>query len=292
MSKALVPMIKTALPTAVRVVKNWGIKNAPSILTAVGCVGVGTSVVMGVKATPGAMAAIDDRLWKKFLEQKEIDIYDQWLAEQLGIRYEVDIPDFHDRSSLLTKKEIFLACWKHYIPTAATAIGTMLAVTGSNMLNLKRQAALSSLLALTQSNFDAFKEKTKEMFGEKKAGAVKDAITQDRVNSAPLQENTIINTGKGNTLCFDPINGRYFYSDIESIKKSEITLAYMLVAEGRLSINDIYFELGLPETKYGNDMGWRTEWYHGPFSFEYSSCLKDDERPCLVVEPRDAPHDI
>ncbi len=290
MSKALIPMMKTMIPTGIRVVKDWSIKHAPTILTTVGCVGVGTSVVMGVKATPEAMAAIDDVLWKKFLEQKEIDNYDQWIDHELSIRYEVDIPTFEQRMSLLTKKEIFLACWKFYIPTAATAIATMAAVTGSNALNLKRQAALSSLLALTQSNFDAFKEKAKEIFGDKKAQSIKDAIKQDLVSSTPMD--TVINTGQGNTLCFDPVNGRYFYSDIESIKKSEVTLAYMMVQDQRLSLNDVFFELGLPETKYGNNQGWRPEWANGTFKFDFSSCLKDDEKPCLVVDYWESPHDI
>lgn len=292
MSMALIPAIKAGIPATLKTIQNWGLKNAPSLLSAAGCVGVGASIVMGVKVTPEAIEAIEDALMDKWESTGSKLTYIDWLDEQLNIDDPLRNITLQDKMSLLTKREIIEACWKLYIPTAATALTTMFCITGSNAINLKRQAALSSLLALTQTNFDAFKEKAKEMLGEKKASEIKDAVMTEMVNNNPPNRNVIIDTGKGTTLCYEPLSGRYFYSDIEAIKKIEPVLQTLMLEDGRVSVNDMYWQLGLGEVKLGNDQGWMYEDRMGLFRFDFSSCLMDDEKPCLVVGTRSLPRDI
>jgi hypothetical protein len=54
-----------------------------------------------------------------------------------------------------------------------------------------------------------------------------------------------------------------------------------------ISVNDFYYEIGLGNTKIGNDLGWHVD--NGLIDLEFSSQLADDGTPCLVLDYRVAP---
>jgi hypothetical protein len=74
-----------------------------------------------------------------------------------------------------------------------------------------------------------------------------------------VSKTDIIVTGKGQTLFFDPLSHRYFYSSIEKIRRAENKLNKEINTDpfgaGR-TINDFYDEIGIPNTATGDALGW------------------------------------
>lgn len=136
--------------------KTYLVKQAPTILTGVGAVGVVATAVLTVKATTKASAL---------------------LAEQ------------HDEN--LDKFEIVKSCWRFYALPVATGIGTIACIFGANVLNRKQQAALTSAYIFLDQSFKEYRSKVKELYGEKD---VRKAIVEDRQeeeNLSPLGEKLI-----------------------------------------------------------------------------------------------------
>lgn len=236
-------------------------KESPSILTGVGAVGVISTAVMAVRATPKAMIILDEERYVRAREDR--------------------------LSRPLSKKEIFLLTWKCYVPTIIMGGMAIACIIGANSINLRRNAALASVYGLTEAALKEYQDKVVETFGETKAQQVKDSIAKDRVEKTPPSPDKIIKTGKGETLCLDPYSSRYFKHDIEKIRKVINELNRDLLNDDFVSLNDVYYALGLPETKLGVDMGWHIS--DGLIEFDFSSQLTRDGEPCLVLDFKNEP---
>ena len=102
----------------------------------------------------------------------------------------------------------------------------------------------------------------------------------------PIQ-NVIIMDGKGDTNCYDVISGRYFRSDKETIRKIVNDLNSRMLKDGYISLNEFYYELGLPENAVGDLLGWHLD--RGQIDIDFSSQLDAADNPCLVINYRVAP---
>lgn len=91
---------------------------------------------------------------------------------------------------------------------------------------------------------------------KRKKNEVREAIDKDRVNNNPPVDGEIISTGQGDTLCMDAWNGRYFYSDIEVLRRAAIDLSRTVLDGETVSLNDFYDRINLPQTKNGDFFAW------------------------------------
>lgn len=232
-------------------------KNSPTILTALGVTGFLTTTILAVKATPKALRLIEEEYYLR-----EADPY----------------------SEPISKKEILKLTWKCYVPSAVMGAVTMGCIIGANSINLRRNAALAGLYSLSETAVKEYKAKVIETIGEKKERDIRDDIAKDRIQKNPVNDNEVIMTGKGDTLCYETLSGRYFKSSVEQIKKviNELNREMMTSPEGYVSLNDVYFELGLANTKIGADIGWRV--IDGVIEPYFSSQLTPDDTPCLVLD--------
>ena len=86
----------------------------------------------------------------------------------------------------------------------------------------------------------------------------------------------------------DSMSGRYFKSDMESIKQAINKLNRRRTYENYISLNEFYGEIGLNDVKNGELLGWNID--SGLIEPTFSTCLTEDGRPCIVldfmVEPR------
>ena len=74
------------------------------------------------------------------------------------------------------------------------------------------------------------------------------------------------------------------------LRKAENSLNRMLINDVYVSLNEFYYEIGLPPTKIGDDLGWNL--YDGGSSMVelyFSSQLTADDTPCLVIDYNIAP---
>jgi hypothetical protein len=233
-------------------------KNSPTILTGLSVAGFVTTVVMAVNATPKAL-------------------------EILAMEEEY-------RQEPIPKKEVIKLTWKKYIPTAIMGVTSITCIIGANSINLRRNAALASLCSLTEATLKEYKSKVVETIGEGKAKKIKDDIAADHVKNHPADNKEIIMTGNGEMLCLDIMSGRYFMSDVESIRKVRNDLNEELLNDDTISLNDVYYALGLDNTKMGDEVGWNIR--DGQIDFDFSSQLNNHGQPCLVVDFKVGPtHD-
>lgn len=223
--------------------------HSPEIMIGVGIAGMLSSVIFAIKATPKAQEKIE-----RAKEAKGDD---------------------------LTKKEVVKTVWKEYIPAASTFALSAACIITSNRIESKRNAALTTACTLTETAFNEYRSKVIETIGEKKEQAMRDSIDKDRVTANPPKTNEVIFTGKGETLCYDTISGRYFKYDIDKLKRIELELNNRLLSEMYISLNEYYYAVGLPEVDCGNELGWNIE--RGLIKFNFSSQLTEDDTPCLVV---------
>lgn len=231
-------------------------KRSPELLTGIGIGGMLTTTFLAVKATPKALLLIE-REKDKLGEEK------------------------------LTPVETVKAAWLCYIPAAVTGVVSVICLIGASATNSRRNAALATAYTLSESALKEYREKVVETIGEKKEKAIRDEIAKDKVAKAPLSEQRVIFTGKGDTLCYDTLSGQYFKSDIEKIRRAINELNRNLVLNGYVSLNDLYYLLGLRSTKLGDDLGWNVNKSLVEPSFH--SILAEGEEPCLVIDYQVAP---
>lgn len=227
--------------------KGGMVTHSPEILTGLGIAGFFTTVVLAVRATPKAMENIK-------------------------------------KDKAKTKKEVVKSTWKCYIPAAITGAASTACIIGGQKINLRRNAALATALSLSETAFKEYKEEVIETIGEKKEKEVKDNLAKKKVEEHPVNDSEIIDTGKGTTLFFDALCGRYFYHDIEKVNRIENLINKRLYSEMYISVNEVYGELSLEpmDPIVGDMLGWNVN-NGDQFEFSYSSTLDRRGRPCRVM---------
>ena len=233
------------------------LKNSPTILTGLAVGGVITTVILTVGATKRALEVISEEQVRQYVQNPK----------------EKDKP--------LQKKEIVRLTWKCYIPTVIMGIGTIACIISSNSINLHRNAALASIYAIAETSLKEYQQKILETIGEKKELKLREEMDQDKLDRDPVEGKQVIVTGRGETLCYDSLSGRYFNSDLETIRRIQNDFNHQLNVEMYLTLNEFYDELGLEHTELGNNIGWTTE--YGLVNIVFSAKIATDGRPCIVL---------
>lgn len=226
-------------------------KRAPEILTGVGIAGMVTTVVLSVKATPKALMLIEER--KLDLDMEE-----------------------------LPPTEIVKTAWKCYVPPFVTGVMSCACIIGASSVSMRRNAALATAYTLSETALSEYRDKVVETLGEKKDADVRDAIAKDKLDKNPITGNEVVVTERGETLCYEPLSGRYFQSDIDKIKRALNEINNMLLNDSYVTLNDFYTEIGLGTTKIGDDLGWQIG--GGLINIHFSTHLAANGEPCLVVD--------
>ena len=239
--------LKRTIKSAGRVLTKY----SPGILTGIGITGMIGATFMAVKATPKALYLIEAKK-----EESEVEE--------------------------LTPVETIKTCWKCYIPATLTTVVSAACLIGASTVSAKRNAALATAYSISEAALREYQEKVVEVVGEKKEKAVRDAVAKNQIERDPVTKSeVVIIDSNSNTLCYEPLSGRYFKSTIDKIKKAEIKLDRQMIQEMYVSLNDFYWEIGLDETDLGDKMGWNLS--KGYMDLSFSSQLADDGTPCAVI---------
>ena len=170
--------------------------------------------------------------------------------------------------------------WKLYVPAAGTAVITVAAIIFSHHVSSRRAAALAAAYALSERAFDEYKEKIVERMGEKKETAIRDELNQERLDRDPVSKREIIIVN-GNVLCYDKLTGRYFLSDMETIRKAVNDINEQIIHSHYASLGDFFDKIGLPQTGLSEELGWNLD---TTMEVHYTTAMSDDNRPCIVLE--------
>ena len=243
-------MQKPNLTKICRNVKTATVKHSPEILTGVGIAGMITTTVMAVRATPKAIQLLD--------EEKR-----------------------RQQADKLEPMDVVKTAWKCYIPAAVTGTVSVACLIGASSVNARRNAALTAAYTISESTLRDYQKKVVETIGEKKEQSIRDSVSKDKMVKNPVREVILTESG-GNTICYDVLSGRYFKSDIEKLKKAVNEINRQMLDETYISLNDVYYGIGLDNIKLGEDIGWNVN--KGFIDLQFSSQLASDGTPCLVID--------
>lgn len=241
-------------------------EHSPEVLTGVGIAGMLTTVVLAVRATPKALDLINDER----LDRADRD------------------ENFIYGSTPLPRKDAIRIAWKCYLPAAITGVLSTVCLISASSVNHKRNAALTTACAISESALRTYQDKVVETIGEKREQTVRDAIAKDSVDSRPVVAREVIAAGgSGTTLCLDLYSGRYFNSDIETLRRAANDVTSRLMDEMSQSLNDFYEEIGLEGIGAGDEVGWNID--DRKIELVFSSQLTKNNVPCLVMDFRVQP---
>ena len=236
--------------------------HASEILTGVGIVGMASSTVLAVKATPKALMLIEEK--KDELETES-----------------------------LPPLELVKATWRCYLPATAVGVLSISCLVGSVGVNAKRSAALAAACTLSENAFRTYAEKTLEVVGQEKEHEIREVVGRQKIKDNPPPENTnsLYICEDGESICFEGSSGRYFKASMNTIEKAENAFNKRMLEEMTMSLNDYYYELGLDSVSIGDVIGWDID--DGQVEFKVGSILSDDGKPCIYLEPSIQPcHDF
>lgn len=225
------------------------IRRSPEILTGIGVAGLVTTAIFAVKATPKALDLIAN-------------------AEE-------------EKQEELTKLEVVKVAWKPYIPAAISGATSIACLIGATSVNAKRNAALAAAYKLSETALVEYKDKVIETIGEKKEKEIREEISKDRLENNPVTKSEIFITEKGKTLCYESISGRYFESDMASIKSALNETNSKLLLEDFVSLSQFFDALGLGAIGISDDIGWCS--IDGTIKIDFDSHIAADGRPCIVL---------
>ena len=171
--------------------------------------------------------------------------------------------------------------WRDYIPPAAAGVATIACIIGANQIGLRKQAAIFGAYTLADTAFREYKEEVVGLLGEKKDQAITDKVAARKIDENPPADNQVIITGGGDQLCYDTLSGRYFNSDVESIRRAANDVNEEIIGGNMwASLNEFWARLGLADTTLGEELGFNLEHL---VELTFTPHITKDGKPCLAV---------
>ena len=236
------------------------VKHAPTLLTGAGTAGVIAAVILAAKKAPDAKKDLDE-------------VKEEWDA--------IEDKEKRVKADYIFKRVRVGA--KHYWIVAVVIGGSILCFWIANHISLQRLMSALTAAGISAKTTEELKAKIKELDGEKHLQKIQDEIDADRIRDNPPNEDDIIVTGYGKHMCYEPITGRYFYSNIERIRQAVIVARDCLQKDGYLSVNDWFNLIDLDTTEL--QLCWTAETLGevNDFNISTSSQLTPENIPVLVI---------
>ena len=232
-------------------------RNAPTILTCVGGIGVVATSVMAVKATPKAL---------QLLEEAKADKGDN-----------------------LTKLEIVAVAGPAYIPAMVTGAATIACIFGANILNQCQQASLASAYALIDNSYKEYKKKVEELYGKEAATQVQQEIAKVKYKENDIQQED------DELLFYDEFSGRYFNATMERVLVAEYQVNRELHNTGCDTLNHFYELVGLDPIEGGDALGWSEggnyeRHWQSWLDFRHNKVVMDEGLECYIITMFEEPY--
>lgn len=247
-----------SLSGKVKVLEKLAIDNSPVLLTAIGVAGtIGTAILAHRAATKAEI----------------------WRRNEIEKRNEEALTH-HVAPDEITKKEHIQNTWKFYIPTGVSGAATVGSIIMANHIGTKRAAALAAAYTISEKAFTEYREKVVQHIGEKEHEKIRNEIVQDRVHRMPPTEGNVLMVSGGDHLFMEMYTGRYFRSDMETVRKAVNDVNFKINTHGYASLSDFYDIIGLAHTGVSDEMGWNGDKL---MDVNYDAVLSEDGQPCVGI---------
>lgn len=192
----------------------------PLILTILGSAGVVVTVVSAVRATPKALNSINEATKEKGEE--------------------------------LTTLEKVQAAAPAYVPTVLMGASTIACIFGANALNARTQASIASAYALIDNYHKEYRKTLIDLHGKEIDEEVRNTMAHERCDYHIID----CDDPDGKVLFYDEISGETILRYERDVISAEYHFNRNFTMRGCATLNEFYKFLGMPETEYGETMGW------------------------------------
>ena len=227
--------------------------NVPAILTASACVGTVATAILTAKSTTLAVERIADYCEDNLRSPEDLS----W-------------------------REKFAVSYRVYIPPAIAGVCTLVSIIAANRIQYARGAAFALAYSGSEAAFRRYRAAVAAVVKPTDLEKVKARVVEKSVSEAgkPLS-GTVLVASSGDVLCYDIFSGRYFKSDIETIRRVENNINSQLNLECYASLNEFYNGLGIPPIAAGELVGWSDP---NSLSVEFGSQLTEKAEPVLTID--------
>lgn len=203
-------------------------RSSPTILTVVASIGVVTTTITAVRATPKAI---------KMLKEAE-----------------------SEKGENLTKLEIIRAAGPTYIPSVLLGVSTIACIFGTNTLNQKKQASLMSAYAMLNESYKQYRKAAKTVYGEDADDKIHAEMAKDALVSTCdwgyQVYNMDMDSDSERLLFYDLASKKYFRTTMAAVLNAQYHVNRNLSIRGDCSLNEYLSFLGLDEVEGGDTIGW------------------------------------
>lgn len=136
------------------------------------------------------------------------------------------------------------------------------------------------LYVLGDKAFTEYREAVDEVSDDKTKEKVKTRAAEKAVGRDDEMLVNVANMGH-ETICVDMYSGRYFRSDMETIRRAENDFNSDMLNNRYGSLNEFYSKLGIESIGAGEDIGWNSD---DIMEIGYNSVLTQSGQPALSID--------
>ena len=177
--------LMNTLKTAAKASKTFVVKNSPTILTGLSATSTVSAVIFAVKATPKAVAVIEEK-------EKELGRKLKWTEK---VKY----------------------CGKYYIAPAGMVLVSIGAAFGANTINLSRNAKLVAACGAMQTTLNEYQKQVIETVGKETEHDIRKRAAETQAN-AEVERGATKNLPMGDELFYLYDTDQWFRSDIFKVR--------------------------------------------------------------------------
>lgn len=225
--------------------------NSPQILTGVGVAAVLTSGVLLVRKTLKVQPLVEDH-------QERVD----------DIRETPITPDYSEkdrgRDLAKTYAKSVGTFSMHYAPAVTVGLGGLACLLAANGILKQRNVALAAAYQTLQKGVEQYRKRVAEHIGAEAEEDAWKGIKREEVIDAETGEKRVRITHDPNGISpyarfFDELNPNWTETpeyNLIFLRNKQSLFNDLLQARGCVFLNDVYKELGLPQTQAGQRVGW------------------------------------
>lgn len=210
------------------------IKTLPILLTTIGIGGFISSIPLSI------------------VMSKKIDTNNKKRIDELNKDKEVS-----EEIKKLPIKEYIKLNWKELGVIAASVVISSGCIIASTCVSQHIAATLAASATAAQTSLTVYKDKVKEVLGEKEAKKVDKKITDEKVAQLETPQKVICKNDE--CLFYDSITGQIFKSTYEKIKSEANRLNAEAISStfGEISLNDWLVSIGGEYVSNNDYIGWK-----------------------------------
>lgn len=237
-------------------------RSSPTILTALGIVGVVGTAVMAVRATPKALQLIKAK--KDELE-----------------------------TGKLTPTELVQTTWKCYIPSVLIGVGTITCIVGIGVMDKRNQAALTSAYAMLNESYKQYRQAAKKVYNEDADNKIHAEMAKDAMVASIDWGYQVYNMNMDpeseQLLFYDFTSKKYFTTTMATVLNAQYHVNRNLAIRGDCSLNEYLSFLGIDEVVKGDEIGWDItymieEMEHYWLDFDNQKTTLEDGLECITID--------